>query len=133
LFFQAARLALVAFDPYLSSRPLAELLLKSPEGTLIVDHHYYTFSSVFFYTNRSAWLLNGRFNNLVYGSYAPGAPDIFLNDSQFRELWLQPRRSYIVAGDSAVPRFQALVGNDRLNVVLESGGKVLLTNQPITP
>jgi Dolichyl-phosphate-mannose-protein mannosyltransferase len=133
LFFQAARLALVAFDPYLSSRPLAESLLKSPEGTLIVDHHYYTFSSVFFYTNRSAWLLNGRFNNLVYGSYAPGAPDIFLNDSQFRELWLQPRRSYIVAGDSAVPRFQSLVGSDRLHVVLESGGKVLLTNQPITP
>ena len=133
LFFQAARLALVVFDPYLSSRPLAEALMKSPEGTLIVDHHYYTFSSVFFYTNRSAWLLNGRFNNLVYGSYAPGAPDVFLNDSQFRELWLQPRRSYIVAGDSAVPRFQALVGSDRLNVVLESGGKVLLTNQPITP
>jgi 4-amino-4-deoxy-L-arabinose transferase-like glycosyltransferase len=133
LFFQAARLALVAFDPFLSSRPLAESLLKSPEGTLIVDHHYYTFSSVFFYTNRSAWLLNGRFNNLVYGSYAPGAPDVFLNDSQFRELWLQPRRSYVVASDSAVPRFQTLVGNDRLHVVLESGGKVLLTNQPTTP
>jgi Dolichyl-phosphate-mannose-protein mannosyltransferase len=133
MFFHAARLALVVFDPYLSSRPLAESLLKSPEGTLIVDHHYYTFSSVFFYTNRSALLLNGRFNNLVYGSYAPGAPDVFLNDLQFRELWLQPRRSYIVAGDSAVPRFQALVGSDRLNLVTESGGKVLLTNQPITP
>ncbi len=30
----------------------------------------------FFYTNRTAWLLNGRFNNLVYGSYAPGAPEM---------------------------------------------------------
>src|ERR1039458_6207920 len=63
LFFQAARLAMVVFDPYLSSRPLAEALLRAPEGRLIVDHHYYTFSSVFFYTNRSALLLNGRFNN----------------------------------------------------------------------
>src|SRR5208283_4301823 len=35
LFFHAARLALVVFDPYLSSRPLAESLLKSPDGTLI--------------------------------------------------------------------------------------------------
>ena len=67
LFFQAARLAMVVFDPYLSSRPLAEALLRAPDGELIVDHHYYTFSSVFFYTNRTALLLNGRFNNLVYG------------------------------------------------------------------
>ena len=60
LFFQAARMALVVFDPYMASRPLAEALLKSPDGRLIVDHHYYTFSSVFFYTNRPALLLNGR-------------------------------------------------------------------------
>ncbi len=52
LFFQAARLALIVFDPYLSSRPLAEALLRSPDGKLIVDKHYYAFSSVFFYTNR---------------------------------------------------------------------------------
>ena len=81
LFFQAARMALVVFDPYMSSRPLAEALLESPQGKLIVDHHYYTFSSVFFYTNRDALLLNGRINNLVYGSYAPGAPDVFINDA----------------------------------------------------
>jgi len=44
-----------------------------------VDHHYYTYSSIFFYTGRSALLLNGRYNNLVYGSYAPGAPDVELS------------------------------------------------------
>ena len=74
LFFHAARLAMVVFDPYMSSRPLAEALLQAPPGKLIVDDQYYTFSSVFFYTNRRALLLNGRVNNLVYGSYAPDAP-----------------------------------------------------------
>ena len=54
LFFHAARLALVVFDPYMSSRPLAEALLEAPPGKLIVDDQYYTFSSVFFYTNRRA-------------------------------------------------------------------------------
>ena len=54
LFFHAARLALVVFDPYMSSRPLAEALLAAPPGKLIVDDQYYTFSSVFFYTNRRA-------------------------------------------------------------------------------
>ena len=53
------------------SRPLANALLAVPHGDLVVDAPYYTYLSVFFYTNRTAWLLNGRFNNLVYGSYAP--------------------------------------------------------------
>jgi 4-amino-4-deoxy-L-arabinose transferase-like glycosyltransferase len=131
LFFQAARLALVVFDPYMGSRPIAEALLHDLPGELIVDHHYYTFSSVFFYTNRTALLLNGRFNNLVYGSYAPGAPDVFIDDPKFHDLWLGASRYYIVASDSALPRLTALVGKDALHLVLASGGKVLLTNQAI--
>lgn len=131
LFFHAARMAMVVFDPYLSSRPLAEALLRSPQGRLIVDHHYYTFSSVFFYTNRSALLLNGRFNNLVYGSYAPGAPDVFIDDAQWKSMWLGPQRCYVVASDSAVPRFEKLVGKAALNLVAASGGKVVLTNRPL--
>jgi 4-amino-4-deoxy-L-arabinose transferase-like glycosyltransferase len=129
LFFHAARIAMVAFDPYLSSRPLAEALIRAPRGRLIVDHHYYTFSSIFFYTDRSAQLLNGRFNNLVYGSYAPGAPDIFLNDAQWRDLWLGPGRCYIVAKETEMPRFERLVGKAPLHVLAASGGKVVLTNQ----
>jgi 4-amino-4-deoxy-L-arabinose transferase-like glycosyltransferase len=131
LFFHAARLAMVVFDPYLSSRPLAEALLRSPEGKLIVDHHYYTFSSIFFYTNRSALLLNGRFNNLVYGSYAPGAPDVFIDDTQWKNMWLGAERCYVVASDYAEPRFEKLVGKAALQVVAASGGKVVLTNHPL--
>jgi len=131
IFFQAARLAMVGFDPYLSSRPLADALLHAPPGRLVVDHHYYTYSSVFFYTNRTALLLNGRFNNLVYGSYAPGAPDVFPNDQQWRALWLGPDRYYLVADQSQRSRFQDLVGPAALHEVLLSGGKMLLTNQPL--
>ena len=32
LFLHASRMALVVFDPYLSSRPLAEALLRAPEA-----------------------------------------------------------------------------------------------------
>jgi 4-amino-4-deoxy-L-arabinose transferase-like glycosyltransferase len=128
IFFHAARMALVRFDPFLSSRPLAEALLKQPPGTLVVDHHYYTYSSLFFYTGRRAWLLNGRFNNLVYGSYAPGAPDVFLTDEQWKAMWLGQQRCYLVADDDQAPRFRALAGAENLAVVLRSGGKLLLTN-----
>jgi 4-amino-4-deoxy-L-arabinose transferase-like glycosyltransferase len=133
LFFHAARLALIVFDPYLSSRPLAEALERGPAGKLIIDHHYYTFSSIFFYTNRSALLLNGRFNNLVYGSYAPGAPDVFIDDRQWKNMWLGPERCYLVASDFALPRLETLVGKAVLYVVAASGGKVVLTNQPAGP
>ena len=132
IFFQAARLAMVAFDPYMSSRPLAETLLRSPDGKLISDVQYYGVSSVVFYTNRDALLLNGRRNNLEYGSYAPGAPDVFIDDSQFAKLWMQPERYYLIANEPAFPRFEKLVGANRLVVVDRSGGKVLITNQPLT-
>ena len=132
IFFHAARIAMVAFDPYLSSRPLAEAIQKAPPGTLIVDRHYYTFSSVFFYTNRSALLLNGRRINLEYGSYAPGAPDVFIDDAQFKKLWLRPDTTYIVAKESAVPRLEGLVGNEQLHLLAASGGKVVLSNRALT-
>ncbi len=131
LFFQAARMALVVFDPYMSSRPLANALLRSPKGKLIVDHHYYDFSSIFFYTQRDALLLNGRFQNLEYGSYAPGAPNVFIDDQQWKRLWTSPERYYLVAENAALHRLEPLAGPDRLRVVAESGGKVLLTNQPL--
>lgn len=131
IFFHAARLALVVFDPYFSSRSLANALLKSPEGILIVNHHYFTFSSVFFYTNRSALLLNGRFHNLEYGAYAPGVPDVFIGDADFKNLWIKPERYYLLATGSAVGRMRDLAGSSQLALVAESGGKYLFTNHPI--
>jgi 4-amino-4-deoxy-L-arabinose transferase-like glycosyltransferase len=128
LFFHAARLALVVFDPYLSSRPLAEALLKAPPGQLIVDDQYYTFSSVFFYTNRRALLLNGRVNNLEYGSYAPDAPkDVFIGDSDLQRLWRSKERYYLVAESPRLPKLRNLLGNS-IVVVKTSGGKSLVTN-----
>lgn len=132
LFFQAARIAMARFDPFMSSRALATALLHAPPGKLIVDHHYYDFSSVFFYTNRTGLLLNGRFNNLVYGSYAPGAPNVFPDDAQWKTMWLQPERCYLVITRKAVGRLKKLVDPDLLYVVAESGGKLLLTNHRVT-
>ena len=77
VFFQAARWAMVSFDPYLSSRALAEAYVKSPPGTLVLDDQYYSFSSVVFYANEPVLLLNGRVNNIEYGSNAPGRRTCF--------------------------------------------------------
>ncbi len=131
LFYHAARLALVVFDPFLSSRPLAEVVLKSPDGKLIVDHNYWTFSSLTFYVNREALNLNGRYFNLEYGSYAPGAPDVFIDDTRFKSLWTEPQRYYLEAYRANLQQFEDLAGPSHLHFVAESGGKVILTNHPL--
>jgi 4-amino-4-deoxy-L-arabinose transferase-like glycosyltransferase len=129
LFFHAARMALVVFDPYMSSRPLAQALLEAPPGKLIVDDQYYTFSSVFFYTNRRAYLLNGRVNNLDYGSYAPDAPqDVFISDDDFRRYWAGPERFYLLVEEPKAARLQALAGKEKFHIQKRSGGKFLVTN-----
>lgn len=131
VFFQAARLALVVFDPYLSSQPLAEALRRAPKGKLIFDGQYYTFSSIAFYAGENELLLNGRVNNLEYGSYAPGAPAVFIADADLPPLWARPERFYLAAEDPQVKRLEELVGRSNLRVVARSGGKTLFTNQAI--
>jgi hypothetical protein len=133
LFFQAARLALVTFDPYLSSYPLAAALQTLPRGQLIFNGPYYWFSAIPFYTGYQPLLLNGLVNNLEYGSYAPNAPHVFIKDDEFVRLWNQRRRVYIATDIERIPALKALVGADRLYAIVARGGRELFTNQPLSP
>ncbi|MGQ9897948.1 MAG: ArnT family glycosyltransferase [Acidobacteriota bacterium] len=133
LLLTAARVALAVFDPYLGSYPLAQALIRAQQarpGQVIVDNQYYAFSSVFFYADlRHAWLLNGRVTNLEYGSYAPGAPQVFLDDEGLIALWQGEERVYLLVEDVHLPRIENLVGATALHTVVASGGKFLLCNQ----
>jgi 4-amino-4-deoxy-L-arabinose transferase-like glycosyltransferase len=133
LFFHAARLALVVFDPYLASRPLAEALNRAPHGKLILDDQYYAFSSVVFYAEayhgEPVLLLNGRVNNLEYGSWEAGAPvGVFIDDREFRARWLSSDLYYICVEQPQTVRFESLVGRDALHTLVESGGKFVFVN-----
>ena len=88
LFFHAARMALVVFDPYMSSRPLAEALLDGAAGQVDCGRPVLHFLVGLLLHEPAGVLLNGRVNNLVYGSYAPDAPqDVFIDDARFQRLW----------------------------------------------
>lgn len=131
LFFQAARNAMVVFDPYLSSRPIATALQESPGGQLILNGQYYDFSSVIFYTNRDALILNGKKQNLEYGAYAPSAPAVFIGDLDFKSLWNTDVRCYVVTAEGDVTHLRLLVNPASLIEVARSGGKLLLTNHAL--
>jgi hypothetical protein len=129
LFYQAARLALIAFDPYLGSYPLAQALNRAQPGGLIVDDPYYEMSGIFFYTNRSGLILNGRKNNLEYGSYAPGAAQVFIGDADFVKLWGSAARWYVASEDEKAGHLRDLVGVQALHPIATSGGKTIYVNR----
>jgi hypothetical protein len=131
VFLQATRVALVRFQDYLGSYPLATSLEQSPPGQLIEADAYYAFSSVFFYTGRCALLWNGRSANLEYGSYAPDAPKVFIGDTELTAQWQQPGRSYLLAYGAELSRVKQLVGEQNVYVVAENAGNFLLTNRPL--
>jgi hypothetical protein len=133
LFIHASRLALVVFDPYLSSRPLAEALVRAPQGTLVINGEYYAFSSVFFYTGRTALLWNGRGNNLEYGSYAPRSAPVFIDDRQFQSLWNSNERYYVLSDGERIIHLHDSVESSKLFLVKETGGKTLYSNLPASP
>jgi hypothetical protein len=116
----------------MGSRPLANALMGSPPGTLIAQGFNYQFSSVFFYTGRSALLYSKERVNLEYGSYAPGAPHVFITDSEFQRDWNDASRYYLLTFEPDLPKYASLVGATCLYPVASSGGKLLLTNHPLT-
>lgn len=128
IFCHASREALVIFDPYLSSRPLAQSILQQPPGHIILDGAYYGFSSLLFYSKQDALLLNGRFNNLEYGSYAPGSPKVFIDNTEFATLWSSSSRYYLATDGTNLDSLKNLVGTTGLHEIAESGGKFLFTN-----
>ncbi len=83
-FFLFAHISLAAFEPYLSSRALAEAIDREyKQGDLIViNGEYEGGSSINFYTRKMVYILNGRSANLEYGSYFEDAPRIFLDDNE---------------------------------------------------
>jgi hypothetical protein len=72
--------------------------------------------------------LNGKFFNLEYGAAAPGAPAVFLDDSEFKVLWTSGKRYYLVATQKGADRIENLIGREYFGTVSASGGKFLLTN-----
>ena len=71
--------------------------------------------------------MNGKFNNLEYGAAAPGAPAVFLNDSEFGELWRSGNRYYLVATQHGADRIENIVGKENFELIAQAEG--ILVNQ----
>jgi 4-amino-4-deoxy-L-arabinose transferase-like glycosyltransferase len=128
LVLREAHSGLVIFSPVLSSRVLARSIQAHwREGDVIEDNgDYEAASSVNFYTRRQMRILNGRRNNIWYGSTFPDAPAVFDDDSAFEKLWNSGRRVFLWTEEDNVPSYVKSAGHCRL---AKWGGKLILTNE----
>jgi 4-amino-4-deoxy-L-arabinose transferase-like glycosyltransferase len=99
ILFHAVHLALTIFSPVLGSKPLAVAIKKQyqPGDLIVVNGAYSVASSVNFYTGVQLHMLNGRFNDLWYGSLFPDSPAVFEDDASFAKLWRGPGRVFFIA------------------------------------
>jgi hypothetical protein len=128
-FFFFAHQSLAVFEPYLSSRPLAEAINREyKDGEIIViNGEYEGGSSLNFYMRKMVYILNGRSSNLEYGSYFEDAPQIFLNSQDLARLWNEPARVYLFTDASKLGELTAALPAPAHRFA-ESGGKLILTN-----
>ena len=140
----AAHQALVIFSPVLSSKVLADAIERNwKPGAIIEDNgDYEAASSVNYYTRRQIRILNGRCNNIWYGSRFPDAPPIFDNNASFERVWRGPNTVFLLTDAKAKPSSEAsdecpqkdrlpdYVEKDGACVLAKWGGKLVLTNGP---
>jgi hypothetical protein len=129
-FFFFARMSLAAFDPYLSSRALAEAINREYKDgeVIVINGEYEGGSSIGFYTRKMVYILNGRSANLEYGSYFKDAPKIFLSDGDIARMWSGPTRIYLFTDSLAADKVTASLAAP-VSKIAESGGKVILSNR----
>jgi 4-amino-4-deoxy-L-arabinose transferase-like glycosyltransferase len=139
----AAHQGLVIFSPVLTSKVLAEAIERNRKpGAVIEDNgDYEAASSVNYYTRRQIRMLNGRCNNIWYGSKFPDAPPIFDDDASFENLWRGDKQVFLLTDAKSSPdrkpaeecpqkeHLPDYVAHDAC-VLAKWGGKLVLTNGP---
>ena len=128
-------LGFVTFSPELTSKTMALQIRDNlqPDDTIVINGKYERGSTLNYYTGREVYVLNGRDGNLWFGSFFPGAPDVFLDDASFASRWSGAGRVFFFTEDYM--KDAALRGIDPATVHLfaQQGGKLVLTNREILP
>jgi 4-amino-4-deoxy-L-arabinose transferase-like glycosyltransferase len=127
----AVHVALTTFSPVLGSKPLAVAIEKQyrPGDLIVVNGAYSQASSVLFYTGVQLHMLNGRYNDLWFGSLFPDSPPVFEDDASFTKLWTGPGRVFFFAANAkGLEKLKSL----QLNYyeLARSGEKMVYSNRP---
>lgn len=130
LFLIAAHVALVRFDPFLSSQKMAAQIepIIQPNDQLMIYGDQAFGSSLLFYLKRPIQLVNGRTTSMWFGSTFPDAPHIWISDADLQRAWNSSQRVFLFVPQHQRAHVDQLLQIDRY-VVAESSGKVIYTNR----
>ncbi len=138
VFLVAAHIALVRFEPMLSSQDLAEKIQELEEDgnisrinrvILFGDQAYG--SSIPFYLGRTVDLVDGRSSSMLFGSTFPDAPRIFLTTSDLLAQWGKGERKILFIPLEKRDEADHLLRGTRTFLLEETSGKALLTDRPL--
>ncbi len=131
IFLVAAHLALVRFEPHLSSRQLARAIAAraTPADRVMIYGDQAFGSSLLFYLERPIYLVNGRSTSMEFGSKFPDAPRIFLDDAALDRAWAGPERVFLFVPVGNRARAESTLPQPRF-LIAESSGKVVYSNRP---
>ncbi|WP_263381775.1 ArnT family glycosyltransferase [Granulicella arctica] len=137
LFLIAAHIALVRFEPMLSSQDLAEkiqeleddrVISRDNEVLLYGDQAYG--SSIPFYLGEDVELVEGRSTSMLFGSTFPDAPHIFLTDADLLAGWGTGERKILFVPLEKRDDVDKLLGSRQV-LLEETSGKALVTDRPL--
>ena len=97
---------------------------------IVINGKYEIGSTLNYYTGAELYVLDGRDGNLWFGSFFPGAPDIFLDDQSFARLWNGPNRVFLFTEDYVQDQALRDVNAGTVFVFAREGGKTIFTNHP---
>jgi 4-amino-4-deoxy-L-arabinose transferase-like glycosyltransferase len=131
LFLVAAHIALDRFDPYLSSKVIADRIAQQahPSDQIMIYGDQAFGSSLLFYLRRPIDLVNGRTTSMWFGSTYPDAPKIFLEDSDLLHAWNSPTRVFLFVPAYERAKVDSLIPAQKF-IAAESSGKIVYSNRP---
>ncbi len=138
LFLVAAHIALVRFEPMLSSQDLAERIQElEDDGDISRNHRIILFgdqaygSSIPFYLGETVDLVDGRSSSMLFGSTFPDAPHIFLTPSDLLAEWGKGERKILFVPLEKRDDANQLLHNTPTVLLEETSGKALYTDRPL--
>ena len=137
VFLIAAHIALVRFEPMLSSQDLAEKIQELEDDRAISrDNQVLLYgdqsygSSIPFYLGEDVYLVDGRSSSMLFGSTFPDAPHIFLTHDDLLKTWGTGDRKILFVPLEKRDDVDRLLGNNKV-LLEETSGKALYTDRPL--
>jgi 4-amino-4-deoxy-L-arabinose transferase-like glycosyltransferase len=137
VFLIAAHIALVRFEPMLSSQDLAEKIQEleddrsiSRDNIVLLYGDQSYGSSIPFYLGEDVYLVEGRSSSMLFGSTFPDAPHIFLTNADLLKTWGTGDRKILFVPLEKRDDVDRLLGNNKI-LLEETSGKALFTDRPL--